>query len=263
MSFRAAAILVLTLRQVYAAPVQCYKGCTDNGGIPTGDYLDNACQIETCASTDTHCYSIYSNFLIHTNTLNPVTGAMDTTRSASDDADGRNYALGCVDATKKAALDVHYAKIFPDQSGSPGYSEDHCPGDLCNACQITSTGADSLDIASATRCHYGSFANDWKTCDEIYCMEKDAKCMSIKFNGQWGGTWRSGMGCQKDDAAATATCDEWKYHKKFAECESACVGDLCNVCASSAMQTSPSAVAMVLMALGLSVASYLSSSLSF
>lgn len=51
--------------------------------------MDNACEIETCATTDTACLSVYSTATSHVKSINPVTGNMDTTRTATSGLTGR------------------------------------------------------------------------------------------------------------------------------------------------------------------------------
>jgi hypothetical protein len=275
------AVVALGLSTAEAGPSHCYKGCTDNGGIPTGDYLDNACESVECAATDTHCLSVFSTATTHSNSINPVTGAMDTDRLATTE---RKYALGCVDAAKKADLIAEYDAIFPDGLDST----DECATANCNKCQITdalpittyNSGAATPNLWSGDddepgatagvtgQCRYGSFGNDWKYCNDVYCMIDGAVCLSIKFahGHNWAaedGVWTSGVGCQADATAAAATCSDWEEHKDFLECEATCdptTTNACNTCIrGAAAQTAPSAIAACFLMVAGGIASYAAS----
>jgi len=208
--------------------------------------------------------------------INPVTGNMDTTRTATSGLTGRVVGLGCVDAAKKAALKLKWDQIYTGDATATAYSFQDSSVANENFCQVDDTvtvpvGAVAGTGTAAKTCQYGSFGNDWKLCGDVYCMDPNGnvKCMDIEFKGQWGGTWKSGMGCKADTSAVDATCDDWRYHKKFVEgsCNSfdPCVagttvaGGACaaNMCVSAGMHASPSVIGTGLIAIALTMASFL------
>merc|ERR1719162_2066536 len=94
------------------------------------------CEVEVCATTDTHCLSVYPNSntapnpLVHSNSINPLSSNMDATRETTNGLTGRVIGLGCADAAKKAVFKTKFEAIY---TGGVKFSDMNAAAEVANS----------------------------------------------------------------------------------------------------------------------------------